>query len=219
MLAALLLVACAGRSVSDGNSPSEGSSGSPSVGTGGATGGGSGRGGGGGTGGMREESAGRAGGGEDTLLPGGFPRCGKRDAARAADCDGIDRIRPLDPSVSAMVDGSIQIGEFGGVSVWVENGTGRFVEDVCVGFVVDQPEIELTPDGFDQTHPRHTSLFAEDTSIVGPANLRVGGVEPGTIAHFTAYVTFDGTDCVGPTASVDALVRDGRYYGPDQPDY
>ena len=141
------------------------------------------------------------------LMPSGFPRCGSLEQERADECEGIDKIALLDPDVSAMTDGSIQVGELGSVSVWVRNNDSVLHFDVCVGVRVDTPGIRvLTDDG--ETNPTVVSqISAGETPIVSPAYFEVRNVAPGTVVRFTTWSSFRGTNCIGPTASVDALVR------------
>ncbi|MES1186956.1 MAG: hypothetical protein ABUL60_24290 [Myxococcales bacterium] len=140
------------------------------------------------------------------LTPAGFPRCGSLDPSRADDCAGIDLIRPKDPHASSNVDGSIQIGESAPVSVWVENGDSIAHDNVCVGIAVDSPGVTLAPD--EETNPVAIGhLYAGAIPIVTPAYFRVGSVKAGTVVRFTAWTTYEGTNCAGPTATVDALVK------------
>jgi hypothetical protein len=150
---------------------------------------------------------GDASGTDPNHTPSGFPRCGRLEPERANECEGIDKIALLDPDVSAMVDGSIQVGELGSVSVWVRNSDAVLHFDVCVGVRVDTPGIDVfTEDG--ETNPTVIGqINAGGTPIVSPAYFQVGRVAAGTVARFTLWSSFRGTNCIGPTASVTAPVR------------
>jgi hypothetical protein len=146
-------------------------------------------------------------GGNGHIVPGGVVRCGAHDENRGDDCTGIDKIALLDPMVSALTDGSIVIGEFSSFHVWVRNNDDREHHDVCVGVIVETPGIELSEDTY-TTNPTWAGLFYPgNTVILSPAYFAVLDVEPGTVARFTAWSGFEGTNCRGPTASVDALVK------------
>lgn len=156
-----------------------------------------------------------ASGGVDTgldlnLTPSGFPRCGPFDPDRADDCEGIESITPRSPDVSSTVGGTIQVGESGPFHVWVENGDAVDHDDVCVGVAVDTPGIALTAE--DGTNPRKLGqMYPGGIFIITPAFFAVRNVEPGTIARFTTWTTYEGTNCLGPTATVDALVKPSPY--------
>lgn len=143
---------------------------------------------------------------DPNLTPSGYPRCGPLEPDRANDCDGIDKITLLDRSVSGMTDGSIAVGELGPVQVWVRNNDDVLHFDVCVGVRVDTPGILLlTDDG--NTNPAFVGqINAGNTPIVTVVDFSVQDVKPGTVTRFTLWPTFRGTNCVGPTASVTALV-------------
>jgi hypothetical protein len=221
LLSALLVLGCGGKSIQELSNEgvhdtggvagqAQGSGGTPiTVGTGGAGQAGSsndgstpaGIGGGGGP-----ITTGGAGGTGTT--PAGYPRCGVLDPERADDCEGIEKILPFDPDVSLSTDGSIQIGESAPVSVWVRNGDDIDHDNACVGVVVDTPGINLEAE-FDDTNPTRIGSMAPGfTPIITPAYFYVRSAEPGTVARFTTWTTFEGTDCVGPTATVEALVKE-----------
>jgi len=142
------------------------------------------------------------------LTPAGFPRCGTLEPARSNDCKGIDKIVLTGPRVSSMVDGSIQVGELSSVSVWVRNQDDRQHDDVCVGVVVDVPAIRLTTDR-DATNPVRVGRLpsVEGAFIIDVANKQVGNVAAGTVATFTFWSTYVGTNCTGRTVSVSAPVQ------------
>ena len=112
----------------------------------------------------------------------------------------------MDPRASSNVDGSIRIGESGPVSVWVKNGDSIAHDNVCVGVAVDTPGVTVEPD--EGTNPIVLGhLYAGDIPTLTPGYFHVGKVTPGTMVRFTTWTTYEGTNCVGPTATVDALVR------------
>jgi hypothetical protein len=145
------------------------------------------------------------------LTPAGFPRCGALEPARANDCKGIDKIALTGPDVSSIVDGSIQVGELMDASVWVRNQDDLEHDDVCVGVVVDVPEIRPFTEPAAANPVRVGRLPAVDAAfIIDVARLLVGEVTPGTVATFTFWSTYVGTNCAGPTVSVRAPVRPWR---------
>jgi len=92
------------------------------------------------------------------------------------------------------------------VSVWVENGDTVDHDNVCVGVAVDTPGVTVAPDeGTNPTGVGH--LYAGNVPTVTPAYFHVGAVKPGTMVRFTTWTTYEGTNCAGPTATVDALIR------------
>lgn len=145
---------------------------------------------------------------DPNLTPGGFPRCGALDPARANDCTGIELITPMDPDVSSSVDGSIQVGESRSVSVWIKNGDAIDHDDVCVGVSVETPGITLSDEAPNPS--KVGGMYAGGIFTVSPAYFSVGKIESGNIAHFTIWTTYQGTNCLGPTTTAEALVRPYR---------
>ena len=159
-----------------------------------------------------EAGAGGAGGAaeveEANLTPAGFPRCGELYPARADDCEGLEFLSATDLRVSSNVDGSIEVGLFSGVDVWFENNGELEYDNVCVGAMVDTPGIELS--GYED-NGRVPFLIDHVNPGAGfyltVASLSVGSRAAGRTARFTVWTTFEGSNCLGPTATVDALVR------------
>jgi len=162
------------------------------------------------TSGAGESSNGDAGAnapGEADRTPAGFPRCGALDPERADDCSGIDTIALLDPRISSNVDGSIDVGELAPVDVYAENQGDTIVGRVCVGVVVDQKGINLWTDP-GRTNPTVIgTLPAGGGGYVSPAGFSVEHAMPGTIARFTFWSTFEGTNCSGPTTTAEVPVK------------
>lgn len=145
------------------------------------------------------------------LTPSGFARCGAIDLDRADDCEGIELITPLDPDASSSTDGSISVGESSSFHVWVKNGDDIDHDKACVGVIVDTPGITLTP-GDGETNPSVLGqMYPGGVFIITPAFFAVRKVEPGTIARFTTWTTFEGTNCLGPIATVDVPVLGSPY--------
>jgi hypothetical protein len=143
----------------------------------------------------------------DNLTPSGYPRCGVLDPERADDCAGIDKILVLSPRVSAMVDGSIYTFQSGSAEVWVRNADEQDHRDICVGVLADAPGIQFT-----YPSPVGVGIVpAGVTAIVVPGDFTVADVEPGTTVRFTFWSTYYGTNCVGGTVSIDALVESYPY--------
>ena len=141
------------------------------------------------------------------LTPGGLPRCGTLDPDRADACDNLELIVPLGPDVSSLVDGSIQVGELSRVFSWVANHDSMAHDDVCLGVAVNVPGITLYNDPNETNPLLLKNLYPGATVIVTPAGKIVGDVAPGTIATFTFWTTYLGTNCIGPTVSVDTEVK------------
>jgi hypothetical protein len=144
----------------------------------------------------------------ENLTPDGFPRCGELDLARANGCEGLDLLVPSNPNVSGNADGSINVGLIVPLFVELSNADTIAHADVCVGVSVNVTAISLYTDGqSDELQPIGGMVLAGETITVTPATMQVGKVSPGTVATFTFWSTYVGTNCHGPTATVDALVR------------
>ena len=140
------------------------------------------------------------------LTPAGFPRCGQLDPTRADDCPNIELIALMDARVSSSVDRGLETGEGGPVDVWVRNGDTVDRNDVCVGVTVDNPGVGISP--YQNANPTPVGLMAPGgIFIVTAGYFRIDQVQPGTTVRFTTWTTYQGTNCIGPTATVDALVK------------
>jgi hypothetical protein len=140
------------------------------------------------------------------LTPTGFPRCGELDPTRADDCAKIELITLMDPRVSSSVDGGLETHEGGPVDVWVKNGDTIEHNDVCVGVTVDNPGVTLSP--YQNASPTRVGIMAPGgIFIVTAGYFAVDQVDPGTTVRFTTWTTYQGTNCIGPIATIDALVK------------
>jgi hypothetical protein len=72
---------------------------------------------------------------------------------------------------------------------------------------VNVPGIELYSDPGETNPIAAGHLYPGAVPIISPAGKIVGDVAPGTIATFTFWTTYQGTNCMGPTVSVDAEVK------------